>query len=746
MSETSVFIVADDGVRLAAALYLPDGDGPFAALVEALPYRKDDITASSAATYRRLAKARFAVLRLDLRGTGSSEGIASDEYPDVERTDLRAAINWLAASSWSNGRVGMFGRSYSGFNSLQMAAARDELGVDALGAVVATYATDDRYTDDVHYCGGVLRAIDLIDYPLYMVAMNALPPAPGVFGDGWRDEWRRRIDETPAWLTEWLQHPLDGPTWRRGSIRRGRDGAGYERMRCPTMLIAGWADGYRNNTFRVIEQYGRNRLPWRMIAGPWVHQSPERARPGPNIDDDREIIAFFDHHLRRGPRTWDANGQVYVRSPVDPEPDLAFHPGRWVDLDAWPPPGLTRQRWTSAAAGIAALAVRGDVGVAAWNSCGGALPWGQPQDQRADDVRSVTYEWPIGEHAEVLGNARVSLRVMSDRPYGHVSVKLCDVAADGSSALITRGMLDLTHVGCWPADPRGVDGRAPSPLTPGVWIDVTIDIDATTWTLAPGHRLRLSIAGTDWPNTWPPPGPLTLSVDLASIVLDLPVVTAAPATAHKFAPAAGPSPDDGDGVTWRVEHDVLGRETRVVTRYGSTYDGGHGAVVTDDYRGELGVSTIDPAMAWAKGSARFEIGWPEARVVTEATLSVQSDHDQFETEITLAVVADGGEFARRRWTTVIPRPPGKRRAVRRADPRFFLAIVVIALFGGVREQLVVVLGLTSWPLLCRGRASRDPVAARAGVHRGGTSRRRVTAADHPAGAAPEHRAFVRCRR
>ena len=65
---------------------------------------------------------------------------------------------------------------------------------------MATYATDDRYTDDVHYCGGVLRAIDLIDYPLYMVAMNALPPVPAVFGDGWRGEWQRRIDETPPWL------------------------------------------------------------------------------------------------------------------------------------------------------------------------------------------------------------------------------------------------------------------------------------------------------------------------------------------------------------------------------------------------------------------------------------------------------------------------------------------------------------------------------------------------------------------
>ena len=187
----------------------------------------------------------------------------------------------------------MFGTSYSGFNSLQMAVE----GVPHLGAIVATYATDDRYTDDVHYCGGVLRALDLIDYPLYMIAMNALPPVPAVFGDGWRGEWRRRIDETPAWLIEWLEHPRDDATWRRGSVRRGPDGAGYERMCCPTMLIAGWADGYRNNTFRVIEQYERHGLPWRLLAGPWVHKSPDSALSGPQ----RRRRRGDRHLLRRAP-------------------------------------------------------------------------------------------------------------------------------------------------------------------------------------------------------------------------------------------------------------------------------------------------------------------------------------------------------------------------------------------------------------------------------------------------------------
>ena len=654
-AQREVVIEADDGHRLAATLFLPDGDGPFAAVIEALPYRKDDVTASYRTTYERYAGDGFAVLRLDLRGTGSSTGIATDEYPDVERTDLRAAIRWAATRPWSSGRVGMFGTSYSGFNALQMAAAIDELNVPELGAVVATYATDDRYTDDVHYAGGVLRAIDLIDYPLYMIAMNALPPVPAVFGDGWRDEWSRRVDATPPWLLGWLEHPLDGPTWRRGSIRLGPGGAGYERMGCPTMIIAGWADGYRNNTFRVIEQYERNGLPWRLLAGPWVHSSPETARPGPNVDDDVEMIAFFDEHLRGGPAREAVRGQVYVRAPIEPQPDLAVHPGRWVDVETWPLPGRRDLELRPTRSGVDELVVRGDVGVAAWNSCGGSLPWGQPLDHRGDDARSITHDWPITERAEVVGSPRVGLRVRSDQPYGHLAVKLCDLFADGTSALITRSMIDLTHVGCWPADPGGEVGRSPSPLRPGEWLDVALDLEATTWTLEEGHALRLSIAGADWPNAWPPPGPLTLGVDAGSVRLRLPIVDGLEPSTADLVAGSGPADADADGVVWRIEHDVLGRETRVVTRYGGTYEGRHGASVTDDYRGELGVSTTDPGLAWARGSSSFQIVWPEATVRSEAQLSVRSDRDRFDVEITLDVFDGDDLLARREWNRSLPR-------------------------------------------------------------------------------------------
>jgi uncharacterized protein len=652
MNRHEVRIETDDGTRLAGSLYVPDGSGPFAALLEALPYRKDDVTASYRDTYERYVAAGFAVLRVDLRGTGSSTGVMTDEYPDVERGDLRRVIEWLSAQPWSSGRIGMFGTSYSGFNSLQMAAEGD---ADALGAVVAMYATDDRYTDDVHWSGGVLRAIDLIDYPLYMIAMNALPSVPALTGDDWRTQWRQRVEATPPWLLEWLSHPVDGPTWRRGSIRLGPDGAGYERMSCPTMLVAGWADGYRNNTFRVIEQYGRNALPWRLIAGPWGHRSPHRARPGPTIDDAREIIAFFDEHLRDGPPSATKPAQMYVRVPVVPEPDLRDHPGGWRELDGWPVAGLRQRTWTEDATRFDRLEVRGDVGTAAWNSCTGALPWGQPLDQRDDNAWSLCYDWPVAERGEVLGHPGVRLRVRSDRTYGHVSAKLCDVFPDGTSALVARGMLDLTHRGCWPADPTGDVGAQPAPLVPGQWLDVSLELDATTWTLVPGHALRLAIAGTDWPNCWPPPGPVTLEVDVSSVAVTLPLVADLAVSGHEFAPGSGPADDEAEGVAWRVERDVLGRRTEVITRYGGSYEGEHGARITDEYRGRLGVSTENPAVAWAEGTAAFEIRWPEVTSRTEATLSMRSDEERFSVDIDLVVTEGDDEVARKRWSTTLPR-------------------------------------------------------------------------------------------
>ena len=643
-----------DGIQLAADIYMPPtGSGPFPALLEALPYRKDDLTASSHTDdYVRFAsEGGFVVCRLDVRGTGSSEGVATDEYPLVELDDLTDVINWLATQPWSNGRVGMFGYSYSGFNSLQVACTRPA----ALHAICAVYATDDRYTDDVHYMGGALRAIDLVDYCHYMTACNLLPPVPALFGDKWKSEWQMRLNEVQPWVLNWLEQQHDGPYWRHGSLRPG-----YERIQCPTMIVAGWADGYRNNTFRTFEALQCEKS---LLIGPWSHSAPAHSHPGPNIDLVPEMISWFNRWLRPDSTVVATEPpiRVFIRHSTKPDADLAMLNGEWRFEETWPPARSVtttlRPTETHAAqvgtSNIDVLDVRPDVGVAAWNSCAGGLPWGQPTDQREDDSWSLTYDWPIDlDHFEILGHALLKLKVASDQPVASISVKICDVFPDGTSALVARGFLNLTH---------RTSSTSPQPLVPNVFENVDVELEATSWVFAGGHKIRLSIAGADWPNIWSPPHPFALSVDRSTVQLMLPTVDNYGAGTPKFAPlkptvhSESPPSEHDVPTQWRIERDVLAHQTIARTQYGGP------SVVRDDgathelYQGEVGVSTTDPTHSWVTATTRYQLDWPEAKCTVEARMRIDSDAEAFNVVIDVDADLDGVEFARKHYTQRILR-------------------------------------------------------------------------------------------
>lgn len=627
MEEQRAWIAVADGTRLAARLWLPP-ELPAPVLLEALPYRMDDLTASYASEYERLcAEEGFAVCRLDVRGTGSSTGLARDEYTAEEHADLCEAIAWLAAQEWSNGRVGMWGTSWSGFNSLQVACLRPP----ALGAIAPIYASDDRYTDDVHYMGGVLKAVDLVDWELYMVAANALPPVPAVFGHGWRDEWVRRIEEPEPWLLRWLEEQTDGPYWRHGSVRPG-----YERIACPTMLVAGWADGYTNIALRAFAALG---CPKRLLLGPWSHTSPATSLPGPHVDLVPELGRWFRRFLADERNGIDEQPPiaVFARRSTRPAPDLAEVEGEWRSESEWPPERLTERALRPAGAGSDTIQVRGDVGRTAWISCAGRLPWGQPDDQRTDDALSLAYDWdPLEAELDVMGHPRVRLAVTADATVAYLSAKLCDVFPDGTSALVSRGVLNLTH--------RGGHER-PEPLEPGRATPVELELEATSWVFEPGHRLRLALAGSDWPNVWPPPHGGVLSVERSSVELVLPVLAgpsglpapelAAP-RAHEE--QAGTEAGEEPPLRWRFEEDVLGRETRAVIAYGSDYEAPFEARVSERYEGTVGVSRSDPGHAFASGCASYRLAWPEADVLAEARLELRSDADAY--HLVLSLVAE----------------------------------------------------------------------------------------------------------
>jgi predicted acyl esterase len=559
-------------------------------------------------------------------------------------------IGWLAGQPWSTGSVGMYGTSYSGFNSLRVAAERPPLK-----AVIAIYASDDRYTDDVHYTGGAVKLLDLVDYPLYMVALNALPPVPAIVGPRWRERWRERVEGLEPWLLRWLEEQTDGPYWRQGSLRPA-----YERIACPTMLVAGWADGYRNATFRVME---RLRAPTRLLFGPWSHMAADTSRPGPRIDLVPEMVRWWDRWLR-GRRNGVEEGPpvtVFVRSSTRPAPDLDTQPGAWRDEPTWPPDRATTRTLplsgaAPAAGGVDRLEVRGDVGSAAWISCAGHLPFGQPDDQREDDAWSLTYDWGLERDLEILGHPRLTVRVGASAPVAFLSARLCDVFPDRTSTLVARGFLNLC---------QRRSRTDPEPMRPGVVEEVELEIDATSWVFPAGHRLRLSLAGADWPNLVPPPAPVTLTVERDGSALTLPVLhdpspspppsLPPPRPPHPAAEGRGPGrPDPPPAVVWRVARDVLGRRAEAEIDHGGRTELPDGAVLVERYRGTVG-TTRDPGSTWARGVADYRVEWPEATVATSARLDLRGDADAFEVQLDLEAREGDQVHWTRSWHRRIPR-------------------------------------------------------------------------------------------
>jgi predicted acyl esterase len=635
LPESNVFIPMRDGPRLAATLYLPETAGPWPALLEAYPYRKDDVSVWPEDSRRLRDEGDYAVCRVDTRGTGSSDGVAVDEYPPSEADDMCAVIAWLAEQPWCTGAVGMFGSSYAGFAALHAAM----LGPPALRAIVPLYATDDRYTDDIHYGGGVRKAIEL-NYPLSMVALNALPPVPALAGDDWRERWIRRIEELVPWYRS-IEEQNDGPFWRRGSLRPR-----YDLIRVPTMVIGGWSDLYRNAALRLIEHLD---VPKRLLMGPWSHMNPIDSIPGPRIDHVRELIRWFDRWLRGAENGIDREPPVvlFVRRTTAPEPDLDAFAGEWRSEPEWPPARLRPLVLEPPDDGEAALSVRGDVGAMGHIRGTYYPPYGLALDQRPDEIHSLIFDWPVIDDLEILGNPVVELAFRSTHPVAFAAARLTEVLPDGTSVLVTRGILNLTHR----------DSHThPEPLEPCAAYSVRIELDATSWVFTAGNRIRLAIAGAGWPDAWPPPAASELTVDLAGTRLVLPEVAGPPPVAEPpdLVHLAGARRDATEGTAWRIEHDIYGRETRVVVESASETDlADAGVRRRDEVR--AGVVPHDPARAFAESSTDVEVAWPEVTARAVARVELRSDADRFGLDLRLDVYENGGLLRTRIWRSETPR-------------------------------------------------------------------------------------------
>jgi putative CocE/NonD family hydrolase len=519
----TAWLLMKDGVKLSTTLYKPDPRSPgekFPVIFEFLPYRKDDggyIGTYSLYTY--FVRRGYIMVRADIRGTGSSEGIFPlREYSEQELDDAVDIIGQLSAMPGSNGNVGMWGISWGGFNAIQVAMRRPP----ALKAILAAMATDDLYHDDIHYIDG---AFHVDEWAFWFDHSKAIPRSP----DYPLDEayFKERFDSYPGLLT-YLKQQKDGEFWRRNSLRWQ-----YDKINIPCYLIGGLLDGYRDSIPRMLENM---KVPIKAEVGPWNHAWPDDGTPGPNYEWRHEAVRWWDQWLK-GKNTGvldDPRFTVFLREGHGPDASLAMTPGQWI-TEEWPIPGtawkmfypakdheLRTEPSQQASESLCYIPTYG-VNTGLW--------WGEPtDDMRPDDAGSLVFDSArIDKAFEIVGFPQVRLRVLPDAPLADWTARLEDVFPDGRVSLVTGALIN------------GSQWRSrldPQPLTPGETYDLEFEMHFTTWTFQPGHRLRLSVTNSLFPMIWPTPYLMTpkLFIGIENSRVELPVIPAKQRRKPSFLP------------------------------------------------------------------------------------------------------------------------------------------------------------------------------------------------------------------
>lgn len=661
-----------DGCRLSARLWLPceASRAPVPVVLEIVPYRKRVGTRFRDETMHRwFAGHGVAAARVDVRGSGESEGLLEDEYSAVELADAEAVIAWLASRSWCSGAVGMIGKSWGGIVALALAARRPP----ALRAIVTVCSSDDRYGTDAHYMGGCLLAENLL-WGSSFTTLAAMPPDPEIVGEGWRDIWQRRLAALRPFAADWMRRPRRDESWRRASVV-----GELERIEVPVLAVGGWADAYTDTVFRLLEGLA---VPRRGIVGPWAHLYPHDADPGPEIGFLQEALAWWRRWLT--PQSARHDPSVVATEPAAGGPALAawmpesYRPGggfpdqdgRWVAEAEWPSPRIARRvlhlaagRLTDdATAGAAPQTVRSPqtVGRAAGRWCAFGEEADAPGDQRLDDAGSLIFDAARATtRIELLGRPAVELELAVDRPRALVAVRLSDVAPDGSATRIAYGVHNLA---------LDLAGERPSGMVPGARLRLRLELTATAWSLAPGHRLRLALSTAYWPLVWPSPEPVTLTLFPGACRLELPLRTMAgdEEPAPVFAPAEGAAsaaqPVFAGGTRRRTRGDPTGYY-EVEESSGETASGEVACVHLRDIDLHAGQATSelyaidarDPLRARIEVRHRGVLARGDWRPHVESRWRLTADATHFRLEGSVAASLGDEAVAERRWDERIPR-------------------------------------------------------------------------------------------
>ena len=526
-----VFITMPDGVRLAATIWLPEDatEKPVPAILELIPYRRRDGTVfRDMKMHPYVAGHGFACCRVDIRGSGDSEGVLDDEYTAREQDDACAIIAWLAEQPWCTGAVGMMGISWGGFNALQVAARRPP----ALKAIIALCCSDDRYADDVHYFGGNLLTEDGM-WSSFILGLGALPPDPQIVGENWRSMWRERLEAATCWSDRWMRHQRRDEYWKFGSVCEN-----FSQIQIPVYAVSGWDDTYFNAVPRLLEGLSG---PKKGLIGPWSHAYPFIGDPGPAIHYLKEAIRWWRHWLE-GVDTGIMDEPAYtvlIKDPHRPAHFYADHPGIWVREPGWPSPNVCQRVLHLNHDGLSAAPHPGPAmqlrsPVTAGRDCGryggyGGTAPDMAGDQRREDGLGLCFDTePLDKDLVLLGAPSLEVTLSSDFPQATLTARICEVWPDGTSTLVTWGTLNLS---------QRTSRENPEPLVPGEELGVRLDLNHCGRRFGKGNRLRLVLSNQHWPILWPAPSMPTFELAAGTSRLILPLRHPRPEGGFTFEPA-----------------------------------------------------------------------------------------------------------------------------------------------------------------------------------------------------------------
>ena len=514
----NTLIPLSDGRRLSARIWVPDtaSSHPVPAILEYLPYRKRDGTAQrDDCTYPGFAKAGYAGVRVDISGTGESDGDYDDEYSPRELADGLEVIAWIAGQDWCDGNVGMMGISWGGFNSLQLAALRPP----ALKAVISIGSTVDRYNNDIHYKNGC-HLYSNFSWSSVMLCFASRPPDPKLVGARWKEMWLHRLQTQPFPLEIWLEHQRRDDYWRHGSISED-----YGAIVIPVLIMSGWADGYINAP-PTLAEHGESIV--KAINGPWIHKYPHFAWPRPRMDFVGRAVDWWDRWLKgveNGVEQLPAY-TAFMQENVRPGGRREQEEGKWVAEAEWPSTAIAERRLFPTRSGGLADEIQPDArrSISSPEDCGtrcGEFFTLKPDsetsgDQREDDAGSLIFETgPLSDPLQFLGRPVMNLDIAIDQPNGNIAVRLIDVHPDGTGHRVSWNVLNLAH---------RRSHESPEAMQPGQREEISISLNHCAYRFLPGHRIRVAISTAYWPMIMPSPYRVNATVVLGEYsFLTLPV-------------------------------------------------------------------------------------------------------------------------------------------------------------------------------------------------------------------------------